>query len=367
METRKRFLMLGAVGGMILLLSGLAFPLITIRAEVDQAWTGQYYQNPDLAGTPDFTREDSVITFDWGDGPPAEVAELVEGWSGDYFSVRWTRTDYFYTETYIFAARSDDGVRVYVDGQLVIDEWKPRQFDWVSVEKQMTGGEHRIVVEYYEATGRAAVQAGYYPKNPIPAATNTPVATASATPASTGGGGGGGSRPTSTPRPTATPELIGTIGPLPTVGVPPSSAETGYVVEELLTKSFTTSGFPGIVRREGGYDGEHAYVKNSDDKITFEAWWFFEPDQAGFYDVFVYIPPTPDPATGAAEYRVFHNGVLSDPITIAQAAYRDEWVLLDAFYFVPGQRGYVTVHNATGESTATTDILLDAVMFVYLP
>jgi hypothetical protein len=57
---------------------------------------------------------------------------------------------------YELAVISDDGVRVRVDGQLVIDRWNVHgsEVDRVSLR----GGRHRLQIEYFEATGAAELQ-----------------------------------------------------------------------------------------------------------------------------------------------------------------------------------------------------------------
>lgn len=366
---RRGFLIIGSTAIGIILLASLVLPAAVTRAEIDAAWKGEYFQNPNLEGKPAFTREDPVITFDWGDEPPGTAEELAEGWSGDYFSARWTRVDYFFDEKYIFAARSDDGVRMYLDDELIIDEWMDRQFHWTAVERKMTAGEHKIVVEFYEETGRAAIQAGYYPKNPLPTPTDTPKKSHTPTDTPTGGSGGSSasSGATRTPRPTSTPSLIGTrMAQTVTVAPQPSDAEQ-IVVEESVEKLFATLGFPGAVTREGGHGGSHAYVKNHSSKITFEAKWVFRPPERGFYDVFVYVPPVNDRATSAAVYQVFHNDQTSGQIIVDQTLFTDEFVQIGTFFFVPGKVQYVYLTNLTGEPDASREVLLDAVMFVFKP
>jgi hypothetical protein len=136
------------------LLPGLIEPLW-----VDTAWTGRYYTNPDLTGRPALVREDGVVTFDWGESGPFPGEQPVDG-----FSARWERTDLFDAGVYTFAVRSDDGVRLYVDGELMLDLWAEGFHDWTAVDRPMTAGRHRIRLEYFEATGPATVQAGYYLK-----------------------------------------------------------------------------------------------------------------------------------------------------------------------------------------------------------
>jgi hypothetical protein len=98
-----------------------------------------------------------VVTFEWGEDPP------LEGWETDGFSVRWERSEIFEAKTYQFAVRADDGARVYLDGELILDLWGPGFHDWTAVEREMKAGRHRLIVEYYDETGSALIQFGYFP------------------------------------------------------------------------------------------------------------------------------------------------------------------------------------------------------------
>jgi hypothetical protein len=76
----------------------------------------------------------------------------------DNFSVRWTRRATFDAATYRFHALADDGVRLWVDGKLLIDQWRdqtPREF---TADRTMVRGKHDVKVEYYEHTGGAKVK-----------------------------------------------------------------------------------------------------------------------------------------------------------------------------------------------------------------
>ena len=113
-------------------------------------WRGEYYNNVTLSGSP-LVRNDAKVEFDWGKGSPAQ------GIRADNFSARWTRRLDFEGKTYRFNVRVDDGVRLWVDGQLLIDQWNdgsPRTF---SVERAMTAGKHDVRIEMYEHTGRASI------------------------------------------------------------------------------------------------------------------------------------------------------------------------------------------------------------------
>ena len=114
-------------------------------------WKGEYWANPDLAGPSDLVRNDVSLNFDWGTGAPAT------GMPADNFSARWTRTAYFDAGTYRFNATVDDGVRVWVDGNLVIDEWRDGAARTVSGERALVRGTHSIRVEYYERADLARI------------------------------------------------------------------------------------------------------------------------------------------------------------------------------------------------------------------
>lgn len=120
----------------------------------DTQWRGEYFNNRTLSGSPTFTRDDSSIYFNWGSGGPGG------GIGRDNFSVRWTkpllvpRSGY-----YRFYARSDDGVRVWVDGHLRINAWRDQapttySSNWL----YLTQGSHTVKVEYYERTGGAYIR-----------------------------------------------------------------------------------------------------------------------------------------------------------------------------------------------------------------
>lgn len=193
-------------------------------------WRGEYYANPDLMGRPAFVRDDRAISFDWQSGSPGLGVPV------DNFSVRWTRRQFFETGTYLFWVVVDDGVRFYLDGQLLIDKWHDSATERFQVEATLTGGEHELVIEYYERGDRASIQFGWglLPTR-TPTATSTVTPTATVMPTATA---------THTPAPTATgaPSPTYTPQPNPTATqTPPGepSATPGISVE--LTPTETTA------------------------------------------------------------------------------------------------------------------------------
>lgn len=78
----------------------------------------------------------------------------------DYFSVRWSGWVTFEPGLYRFYARADDGIRLFVDGNLVLDAWSNRDANRVSTADMTLDGQHWLVVDYFESTGVALVEFG---------------------------------------------------------------------------------------------------------------------------------------------------------------------------------------------------------------
>ena len=114
-------------------------------------WDAAYYANRDLSGSPTLTRQDAALDFDWGRGSPDTAVPA------DNFSAVWTRSVEFGGGRYTFTTYSDDGVRLYVDDQLVIDSWRPMR-GYRSATLNLSAGTHTVRLEYFERTGIALVR-----------------------------------------------------------------------------------------------------------------------------------------------------------------------------------------------------------------
>jgi hypothetical protein len=89
----------------------------TAAAATGGNWHASYWDNMDLAGTPVVERLEPAIDHNWGYASPDPRIP------SDYFSARWLRYVDLPAGVYHFSATSDDGVRVYVDDQLIIAQW----------------------------------------------------------------------------------------------------------------------------------------------------------------------------------------------------------------------------------------------------
>jgi hypothetical protein len=135
-------------------------PFPTFVPPPSGSWLGEYFANRFLAGFPTVVRQDAGIDFNWGYGSPAP------GIPADNFSVRWTRSVWFDEGTYRFYANADDGVRIWVDGNLVIDQWHQWRPETYSGEIWLGSGHHQVVVDYYEETGLAFISVWWERINP---------------------------------------------------------------------------------------------------------------------------------------------------------------------------------------------------------
>lgn len=135
-------------------------------------WTGAYYNNTTFAGSPVATVSYSNGVFaNWGDGPPLQEdnATPVPGIGVDDFSARFTSTQTVSaTGLYTFTVYVDDGIRIIIDGVVVLDEFVQnttgsyRTFSFIRYVA--ASAPFIIVAEFVEFTGNAvvAIQWGLY-------------------------------------------------------------------------------------------------------------------------------------------------------------------------------------------------------------
>jgi type IV pilus assembly protein PilY1 len=136
----------------------------SVGAPAGNSFTGKYYNrsNADIitplpsTAVPILTRNDAAIDFQWGDGSPGG------GVNADNFFVVWEGT---FTATegngnYRFRTRTDDGVRLYINDVLQIDQWidqGPTEYTTPNISLNQ-GDTIKIKLEYYERAGGAVAQ-----------------------------------------------------------------------------------------------------------------------------------------------------------------------------------------------------------------
>ncbi|NJN15401.1 MAG: hypothetical protein HC822_03465 [Oscillochloris sp.] len=181
----------------------------------------QYFNNTNFSGST-ITRDDTRVDFNWGAGSPDSTI------GADTFSVRWEgQVEPRYSERYTFYTVSDDGVRLWVNGKKVIDNWTRH----APTENQgritlQAGQRYDIRLEFFESSGRAQISLAWsspsqpkqiIPQNQLflPIVTNPP-----ATPQPTA---------TATTQPTAQPTNMPTpVPPTPVLPTPTTEPEARY-------------------------------------------------------------------------------------------------------------------------------------------
>lgn len=145
---RRRWLVrAAAVGGLVLVIAGYA--LLT-RQTARRPWRGLYYSSPDFSGEP-IVRSDEDVYFDWNRRPPAR------GMRRNRFTVRWDSCIALSSATQIqFWLSANDGARLSVDGEVVLDNWHAES--WESAPLELGRGVHHLLVEFYDHRGAAHVQ-----------------------------------------------------------------------------------------------------------------------------------------------------------------------------------------------------------------
>lgn len=114
---------------------------------------GEYFDNANLT-TLKLNRVDTTVNFDWGQGSPTSLME------SDSFSVRWSgQVEPKYSETYTFYTSSDDGVKLWVNNVLVINDWVEHSVTEHSGTITLSAGtKYNIKLEYFENLDKASVK-----------------------------------------------------------------------------------------------------------------------------------------------------------------------------------------------------------------
>lgn len=129
-------------------------------AELVPGLHGEYFDNDGFAGTPKMFRDDEHIDFVWRDTGP-----FFESLDAGHFSIRWT--GYLIPEAsgpHLLRARADDAIRVYLDGNLVIDDWHDHAARVAEVTKSLKAGRpYALRIEYRNRAGGAVAQFAFAP------------------------------------------------------------------------------------------------------------------------------------------------------------------------------------------------------------
>ena len=128
--------------------SAVPVPASALRGpEGERGLRAEYFANRNLEGVPVVKRVDEAVNFDWGMSNPAPDVPA------DFFSARWTgKVTPPVSGKYRFGAIADDGVRVYLDGKLIAEDWTEHAPATVTGEVELQAGKsYDVKMEYYES------------------------------------------------------------------------------------------------------------------------------------------------------------------------------------------------------------------------
>jgi hypothetical protein len=264
-------------------------------------WRGEYFPNSNLEGSPAFVRTDEAINFDWSDSAPNAALDPND------FSVRWTRDYEFpYSGAYTFRATTDDGVRVWIDNVLIIDQWVARAATTNQTTRFVSRGTHRIRVEYFEAGDLAVARFRWY--------------------------GGPG---------------------------------TDAVLIDAGDPGFDWGGNPATWNEvTAGYNGHMYWTENSTPFASHWATWRPPLPRAGFYEVYAFVPGPLSSARGV-RYYMFYDGETWTVKPVDQSLYAEQWVSLGILRYKADGNEFVYLTNRTDQPAGSEQVAFDAMRWVY--
>lgn len=114
---------------------------------------GTYFNNMNFTSQA-LTRTDATVNFNWGTGAPAGSVDA------NTFSVRWEGELQLPREgTYTFYTNSDDGVRLWIDNVLIVDNWTDHgPTEDLGMITLSAASRHQVKLEYYENGGGAVME-----------------------------------------------------------------------------------------------------------------------------------------------------------------------------------------------------------------
>lgn len=147
-----------------LLLIWALVPNVVVRAEFGTNWTGQFFNSLDLTGPVVGTASyPAGLNLNWSSNPTDGAGVTVAGVPADNFSARFTSVQTFTQGTYQFVVFVDDGVRMFIDGVLVLDKFlPPTPGTTFTFNHTFTAGSHSLVVEFVEYSGVAILQVQWF-------------------------------------------------------------------------------------------------------------------------------------------------------------------------------------------------------------
>jgi hypothetical protein len=151
-QPRRTFAVIGAALFVVIGLAMVLSAVVSLVRGPTGPWRGEWYDNQDYEGDP-VIQNARKIEFNWGRSSPG-----VRGIGRDRWSVIWRTCMELEEDTEIrFRIASDDGSRLYVDGDLVVDNWGAHAVRTRTGKIALEAGVHYLRLDYFEASATAEV------------------------------------------------------------------------------------------------------------------------------------------------------------------------------------------------------------------
>ncbi len=269
-------------------------------------WHAQYFDNASLSGSPVLVRDDPSLHFNWGTSSPGPSIPA------NYFSAKWDSVQVLpVSGNYSINVTSDDGIRVWIDGALVIDAWYDHSSAPLTATRYYAAGSHNVHVEYYDRTVNAMVGV----------------------------------------------DIVRSQQAVPI-------AATGQVMVDNQAAGWQAGGAASDWRETAsGMGGRALWTYNTSNTASNYNWarWYPTLPSAGNYEVFAYIPGGVA-TTANARYWIYHAGQY-DVAPRAQASSPNQWISLGTYRFSATGGEFVSLSDVSGECNLCTTLVFDAVKF----
>jgi hypothetical protein len=164
---------------LLLVVCALALSLAIVSADFGTNWTGQFYNSTDFTGGVVETEVYATgLNFDWDGIPEDDDGAPLPTVTANDFSVRFTSTQTYLAGRFQFQITANDGIRLYIDGVLVLDDFSENDLTTYTIEQDLTEGDHTLSVEFFNADGDAILQVQWFlvaSETSTPVPTSTPI------------------------------------------------------------------------------------------------------------------------------------------------------------------------------------------------
>jgi hypothetical protein len=143
------------------LLGVLALLLGAVSAQTGSNWTANFFNCTDFnCAVAASVNYPSGVNFNWGTGGPRDaVGNPIAGVGATDFTARFVTVENFEAGNYEFIVTFDDGVRLFVDNILYINNFQANELSTITVTVPLTAGTHTVTVEYVQFGGGSVIQA----------------------------------------------------------------------------------------------------------------------------------------------------------------------------------------------------------------